>query len=93
MPLGFSIEILVTRLTEETISGLRQLESVKNVITTDYEGESEGEKIDRLVVNVDNDKALPHVLSHMATRHCRVVSFNLRGPTMEDLFMFYTGEK
>jgi ABC-2 type transport system ATP-binding protein len=93
MPSGFSIEILVTRLTEETISGLRQLEPLKKVITTDYEGESEGEKVDRLVVDADNDKALPQVLDYMATRHCRVVSFNIRGPTLEDLFMFYTGEK
>jgi len=93
MPSGFSIEILVTRLTDETISSLRQLEPVKKVITTDYEGESEGEKVDRLIVNMDNDKAIPQVLSHMAAMHCRVVSFNLRGPTLEDLFMFYTGEK
>lgn len=93
MPSGFSIEILVTRLTDETIRSLRQLEPVKKVITTDYEGESEGEKVDRLIVNMDNDKAVPQVLSHMATMHCRVVSFNLRGPTLEDLFMFYTGEK
>lgn len=93
MPVGFSIEILAARLTDETVSGLRQLESVKKVITTDYEGEAEGERIDRLVVNVDSDKALPHVLSYMATKRCRVISFNIRGPTLEDLFMFYTGEK
>jgi ABC-type multidrug transport system ATPase subunit len=93
LPSGFSIEILVARLTDEAISGLRQLKSVKKVITTDYEGEAEGEKIDRLVVNVDSDKALPHVLSLMATKRCRVISFNLRGPTLEDLFMFHTGEK
>jgi ABC-2 type transport system ATP-binding protein len=93
LPSGFSIEILVARLTDEAISGLSQLESVKKVITTDYEGEAEGEKIDRLVVNVDSDKALPHVLSLMAAKRCRVISFNLRGPTLEDLFMFYTGEK
>jgi ABC-2 type transport system ATP-binding protein len=92
MPVGFSIEILAARLTDEAISGLRQLESVKKVITTDYEGEAEGERIDRLVVNVDSDKALPHVLSYMATKRCRVISFNIRGPTLEDLFMFYTGE-
>jgi hypothetical protein len=33
------------------------------------------------------------VLSLMADKRCRVISFNLRGPTLEDLFMFYTGEK
>jgi len=93
LPSGFSIELLVTRATEETIGSLRQLEPVKKVIETDYEGEAEGEKIDRLIVNVDSDKAVPQVLSHMANKHCRVVSFNLRGPTLEDLFMFYTGEK
>jgi ABC-type uncharacterized transport system ATPase subunit len=93
MPSGFSIEILATRLTDETIDSLKRLEPVKKVITTDYEGEAEGEKVNRLVVNVDNEKAVPQVLSQMATMHCRVVSFNLRGPTLEDLFMFYTGEK
>jgi ABC-2 type transport system ATP-binding protein len=93
MPSGFSIEILATRLTDETIGSLKRLEPVKKVITTDYEGESEGEKVDRLVVEVDNEKAVPQVLSQMATMRCRVVSFNLRGPTLEDLFMFYTGEK
>lgn len=93
MPSGFSIEMLVTRLTDEALSGLKQLELVKQVMTTDYEGESEGEKIDRLIINVESDKAVSHVLSHMAARHCRVISVNLRGPTLEDLFMFYTGER
>lgn len=93
MPSGFSVEILVTQLTDEAISSLRRLEIVKKVITTDYEGEVEGEKVDRLIVNVANEKAVPQVLDHMAAEHCRVVSFNLRGPTLEDLFMFYTGER
>ena len=93
VPSGFSIELLVARLTEEIANSLRQLESVKIVITTDYEGEAEGEKVDRLVIDVDSDKALPQILNHLASKPCRVVSFNLRGPTLEDLFMFYTGEK
>jgi ABC-2 type transport system ATP-binding protein len=93
MPSGFSIEILVARLTDEVHEGLKNLKPVKKVITTDYEGETEGEKIDRLVINVDSDKAVPEVLNYMSSRHCRVVSVNLRGPTLEDLFMFYTGEK
>jgi ABC-2 type transport system ATP-binding protein len=93
VPSGFSMEILVTRLTDEVVKSLRQLKPVKRVIIADYEGEAEGEKADRLIVDVDNDRAVPQVLDHMATKHCRVVSFNLRGPTLEDLFMFYTGEK
>lgn len=92
-PSGFSLEILVTRLTDETINSLRNLEPVKNVIMTDYEGEAEGEKVDRLIVDVVNDQAAPQVLEHLTTKHCGIVSFNLRGPTLEDLFMFYTGEK
>lgn len=92
MPSGFSIEVLVSRLTDEVFEGLRQLEHVKKLITTDYEGETEGEKIFRLVVNVDSDKAVPEVLNYMSTKHCRVVSVNLRGPTLEDLFLYYTGE-
>lgn len=92
-PSGFSIEILVTRLTDAALSGLRKLALAKKVITTDYEGEADGEKVDRLVIKVDSDKAVPEVLSYMAAQHCRVVSVNLRGPTLEDLFMLYTGEK
>ncbi|HVO37282.1 MAG TPA: ATP-binding cassette domain-containing protein [Candidatus Acidoferrum sp.] len=92
-PSGFSIEILATRLTDETLTGLQKLELVKKVLTTDYEGEAEGEKVDRLIINVDSDKAVPKVLSHLAAQHCRVVSVNLRGPTLEDLFMLYTSEK
>lgn len=92
-PSEFSIEALVTRLTRDTLEGLKQLKQIKNVIITDYEGEIEGEKIDRLVINVDNDKAVPEVLNYMSSKQCRVVSVNLRGPTLEDLFMFYTGEE
>jgi ABC-2 type transport system ATP-binding protein len=91
MPSGFSIEMLATRLTEDALEGLRQLKPVTKVITTDYEGEAEGEKIDRLIINVDSDKAAPEVLDYMSTMHCGVVSVNIRGPTLEDLFMFYTG--
>ncbi|UCB61506.1 MAG: ATP-binding cassette domain-containing protein [Candidatus Bathyarchaeota archaeon] len=92
MPLGFSIELLVTRLSNETLEGLKHLECVKKAITTDYEGETEDEKIDRLVINVESDKAVPKVLDYMSNKHCRVVAVNLRGPTLEDLFMFYAGE-
>jgi len=92
MPSGFSIEVLVTRLTDEALEGLRQLEPVKKVLTTAYEGEAEGEKIDRLIVNVNSDRTAPEVLNYLATMRCRVVSVNIRGPTLEDLFMFYTGE-
>jgi ABC-2 type transport system ATP-binding protein len=93
VPSGFSVEILVSRLTEETVSTLKRLEPVKKVVMTDYEGEAEGEKIDRLIVNVDDDRAVPLVLGHLTGMGCRVVSFNLRGPTLEDLFMLYTGKK
>jgi ABC-2 type transport system ATP-binding protein len=92
VPSGFSVEVLVTRFSDDILEGLRHLKSVKKVITTDYEGEAEGEKIDRLIINVDSDKATPDVLNYMASRHCRVVSVNIRGPTLEDLFMYYTGE-
>ncbi len=92
MPFGFSMEVLVTRLTEEALEGLRQLKQVKRVLTTDYEAEVEGEKIDRLVINVDSDTAAPEVLDYMSTMNCRTVSVNIRGPTLEDLFMFFTGE-
>lgn len=91
-PSGFSIEMLVARLTDEAISDLRRLEYVKKVITTDYEGESEGEKLDRLIINVGDDRVLSQVLNYMSSKHCRVASFNVRGPTLEDIFMFYTGE-
>jgi ABC-2 type transport system ATP-binding protein len=93
VPSGFSLEILVARLTDETVSSLKRLDTVKKVILTDYEGEAEGERVDRLIVNVDSDQAAPQILEHMTSRHCRIISFNLRGPTLEDLFMFYTGEK
>jgi len=91
MPRGFSVEVLVTRLTDEALEGLKRLKPVKKVLTTAYEGEMEGEKIDRLIVNVDNDRIAPEVLSYLSTKRCRVVSVNIRGPTLEDLFMFYTG--
>jgi len=92
MPSGFSMEVLVTRLTDEAVEGLKRLEPVKKVFTTAYEGELEDEKIDRLIVNVDSDRAAPNVLNYLSSMRCRVVSVNIRGPTLEDLFMFYTGE-
>jgi len=91
MPSGFSMEVLVTRLTDEALEGLRRLEQVKKVLTTAYEAEVEGEKIDRLIVNIDSDRATPEVLNCLSKMGCQVVSVNIRGPTLEDLFMFYTG--
>lgn len=92
MPTGFSMEVLITRLTDEVLEGLKRLKPVKKAITTDYEGESEGEKIDRLIIEVNSDKATPEVLDYMSSMHCRVVSVNIRGPTLEDLFMYFTGD-
>lgn len=89
---GFSVEVLVTRLTDEALEGLRKLRAVKNVLATAYEGEADGEKVDRLIVNVDSDATAPEVLSYLSNVGCRVSSVNIRGPTLEDLFMLYTGE-
>jgi len=91
MPSGFSMEVLVTRLTDDAIQGLKRIEPVKKVITTAYDCEVEGEKIDRLIINTDSDRAMPDVLNILSAMRCRVVSVNIRGPTLEDLFMFYTG--
>lgn len=91
-PRGFSVEVLVTRLTDEALEGLRKLRAVKNVLATAYEGEADGEKVDRLIVNVDSDATAPEVLSYLSNVGCRVSSVNIRGPTLEDLFMLYTGE-
>ena len=93
MPSGFSMEVLVTRLSQEVLENLKHLKVVKNAMITDYEDEAEGEEIDRLIVNVDSDQAAPDVLNFLASRQCRVVSVNIRGPTLEDLFMYFTGEK
>jgi hypothetical protein len=79
-------------LTDEAIEGLRRLDNVKKVLITDYEGEAQDEKIDRLIVNADSDRVTPEVLNYLSSMRCRVVSVNIRGPTLEDLFMFYTGE-
>jgi ABC-2 type transport system ATP-binding protein len=91
-PSGFSVELMVIRLTDDAFEGLKLLKNVTKVIATEYVGETEGEKIDRLIINVESDKAVPAVLDYMSAKRCRVVSVNLRGPTLEDLFMFYTGE-
>jgi hypothetical protein len=87
------MEVLVTRLSQEAFEDLKRLKVVKKAMVTDYEGEAEGEKIDRLVINVESDQAAPEVLDYMASKQCRVVSVNIRGPTLEDLFMYFTGEK
>jgi len=92
MPSAFSFEVLATNLTDEVLDGLKRQKFAKKVITTDYEAETEGEKINRLIINADSDRATSEVLNYLATRHCRVISVNVRGPTLEDLFMFYTGE-
>ena len=93
IPSGFSVEIFVTRLTDDIVEGIQRLENVEKLITTDYEGEAEGEKVDRLVIRVGSDKTVPEVLNYMSNKPCRIISVNLRGPTLEDLFMFYTGGK
>lgn len=65
---------------------------MRKVLTTAYEGETQDEEIDRLIVSVDSDRIAPEVLTFLSTMGCRVVSVNISGPTLEDLFMFYTGE-
>jgi ABC-2 type transport system ATP-binding protein len=93
MPSGFSIEMLVARLTDHALETLRKLGQVKKVIVTEYDMEIEGEKANRLIINVDSDEAVPVILGYMSSERCRVVSANLRGPTLEDLFMHYVGEE
>lgn len=90
---NFSLEILVTRLTDDAFESLKELESIKNVVKADYEGESKGERIDRLIINVNRDGVLPTVLDHLSNRNCKVVSVSISEPTLEDVFIYFTGEK
>ena len=89
---GTSIELTVANASESVISGMRQLPEVRNVSVADL-GKAEDSPVSRLTVSSDSERIVPTVLGYLSERDCKVVSVNVRGPSLEDLFMSLVGDK
>jgi ABC-2 type transport system ATP-binding protein len=92
LPAVTSVELSVVRLTEEMIAGMKRLASVKEILVTGST-ELDGQEVSKLTVSSESDRVVPMVLSYLAEHDCRIVTVNVRGPTLEDLFMHLVSPK
>jgi ABC-2 type transport system ATP-binding protein len=92
LKVGTSVELTVANLSEAVIEGMKQLPAVKNVTVSDL-GRAEDLPLSRLTASSDSDKVVPTVLGYLSDRDCKIVTINVRGPTLEDLFMDLVGDR
>jgi ABC-2 type transport system ATP-binding protein len=83
--LGRDIIYLETDKNEEAIRLLRNLPQ-----TTEIKEKTRGFN---LVVNMDGTKVLPDVIDTLRGRGIEIATINLTKPTMDDVFVFYTGKE
>ncbi len=79
-----AIEIQVGSDPSQYLTELKQIEEIKDVRT-------EG-NILRIYVN-NGRVMLSHIINKLSAKGCAIQSVNLREPTLEDVFLHYTGSK
>jgi ABC-2 type transport system ATP-binding protein len=92
LKVGTSVELTVANLSGDVVEGMKQLPAIKNVTVADL-GKAQDLPLSRLVVSSDSDRVVPTVLGYLSGRDCKVVSINVKGPTLEDLFMDLVGDR
>jgi len=83
--LGRDIIYLETDNNPEAVRLLRTLTPV-----TDIKEKTRGFN---LVVNIDGTKMLPEVIDTLRDNRIEISTINLKKPTMDDVFVFYTGKE
>ena len=83
--LGQDIIYLETNDNENAIRLLRNLPSVRDVKTK--------KKAFVLMVNDDGTKVLPVVIDTLRNAGIEISTINLKKPSMDDVFVFYTGQR
>jgi len=89
---GIFIEISVSFMHEDIISQLQSLPGVRNVSTPEKHeipGEAPAEGI---VVTIDEEKVIPEIMNALTESHTKVLSMNVREPSLEDIFIEMTGD-
>ncbi|KYK38672.1 MAG: hypothetical protein AYK18_00705 [Theionarchaea archaeon DG-70] len=89
---GIFIEILVSFMHEDIISQLQSLPGVRNVSTPEKHEISGETPAEGIVVTIDEEKVIPEIMSALTESHTKVLSMNVREPSLEDIFIEMTGD-
>lgn len=84
---GISVEIVVSFMHEDIMPSLRSLPGVRYV--SNPEGhEATGEApAERIILTIDEEKAIPRIMNLLTEANTRVLSMNVREPSLEDIFI------
>jgi len=89
---GIFVEVLVSFMHEDIVSSLQSLKGVRNVSESEKH-EIPGEiPAERIVVTIDEEKVIPQIMSVLTESRTKVLSVNVREPSLEDIFIEMTGD-
>ncbi len=87
---GISIEIHVSFLHENIIPSLQSLHGVKNVSTPEGHEVTKDVPAQRVILTIDDESVIPHIMTTLADTHTKVLTMNVREPSLEDIFIEMT---
>jgi ABC-2 type transport system ATP-binding protein len=87
---GISIEILVSFMHEDVLSSLEVLQGVRSISTPEGHDISVGVPTQRIVLIVDGEPVIPKIMNVLTGSQTKVLSMNVREPSLEDIFVEMT---
>lgn len=87
---GISVELLVSFMQKDIISSLESLKGVRSVSTPEGHEVTGGTPAVRIVLIVEEERVMPDIMSTLADTHTRVLTMNVREPSLEDIFIEMT---
>lgn len=86
---GLSVEVHVSSLSNRVVSALQSLEGVRNVSAPESHAVSETPS-QRIIITIDEEATIPHIMNVLTESHTKLLSMNVREPSLEDIFIELT---
>ena len=87
---GISIEIQVSFMHKDIISSLESLNGVRSVSTPESHDISAGVPAERIVLIIEGEEVIPQIMSYLTESQTKILSMNVREPSLEDIFIEMT---
>jgi ABC-2 type transport system ATP-binding protein len=87
---GISIELHVSFMQKDIMSSLESLDGVRSVSTPEGHEVAAGVPAKRIILIIDKEEVIPQIMTNLTESHTKVLSMNVREPSLEDIFIEMT---
>jgi ABC-2 type transport system ATP-binding protein len=87
---GISLELFVSSMHDDVISSLESLKGVRSVFNPEGHKISLGVPAKRFVIIIDRELVIPQIIGLLTETKTKILSMNVREPSLEDIFIEMT---